>query len=179
MGFFVKQIKRQALSFSGPSAHFLLLENTFVANVKSIQQLIEPAINGLGFQLWGIQQASQGRNSTLRIYIDSEKGITVDDCAQVSHQVSSILDVEDPIEGNYTLEVSSPGMDRPLFTLPQYIQYIGHKLKISLRVPFEGRRRFVGVLAAIEDEEIVLQVEQEEYVLPFETIEKANVVSRD
>jgi len=150
-----------------------------VANVKSIQQLIEPAINGLGFDLWGIQQVSQRGSSTLRIFIDSDKGITVDDCAKVSYQVSSVLDVEDPIEGRFTLEVSSPGMDRPLFTLPQYMKYIGQWLKISLRVPFDGRRRFVGVLTAIEDEEIVLQVEQEEYVLPFETIEKANVVSRD
>lgn len=150
-----------------------------MANVKSIQQLIEPAINGLGFDLWGIQQVSQRGSSTLRIFIDSDKGITVDDCAKVSYQVSSVLDVEDPIEGRFTLEVSSPGMDRPLFTLPQYMKYIGQWLKISLRVPFDGRRRFVGVLTAIEDEEIVLQVEQEEYVLPFETIEKANVVSRD
>ena len=150
-----------------------------MANVKSIQQLIEPAINGLGFDLWGIQQVSQRGSSTLRIFIDSDKGITVDDCAKVSYQVSSVLDVEDPIEGRFTLEVSSPGMDTPLFTLPQYMKYIGQWLKISLRVPFDGRRRFVGVLTAIEDEEIVLQVEQEEYVLPFETIEKANVVSRD
>lgn len=150
-----------------------------MANVKSIQQLIEPAINGLGFDLWGIQRVSQRGSSTLRIFIDSDKGITVDDCAKVSYQVSSVLDVEDPIEGRFTLEVSSPGMDRPLFTLPQYMKYIGQWLKISLRVPFDGRRRFVGVLTAIEDEEIVLQVEQEEYVLPFETIEKANVVSRD
>lgn len=150
-----------------------------MTNVKSIQQLIEPSINGLGFQLWGIQRVSQGRNSTLRIYIDSEQGVTVDDCAKVSYQVSSILDVEDPIEGNYTLEVSSPGLDRPLFTLPQYTKYVGHRLKISLRVPFEGRRRFTGMLNAIEDDEIILQVDQEEYVLPFETIEKANVVSRD
>lgn len=150
-----------------------------MANVEAIQQLIEPSVVGLGYRLWGIQQISQGRHSTLRIYIDSENGITVDDCAKVSHQVSSILDVEDPINDRYTLEVSSPGLDRPLFTLEQYHLYIGQWLKLSLRVPFEGRRRFAGVLTAIEDDEVIIQVEDEEYVLPFETIEKANIVCKD
>lgn len=153
--------------------------NCLVANTQAIAQLIEPTVNNLGFQLWGIQQVSQGKYTTLRIYIDSENGITVDDCALVSHHVSAILDVEDPIATRYTLEVSSPGLDRSLFNLQQYSAYIGQWIKLSLRVPFEGRRRFEGVLNAIEDDEIILQIEQEEYVLPFETIEKANVVSKD
>lgn len=150
-----------------------------MSNVEHIQQLIEPAVVGLGFQLWGVQQISQGRHCTLRIYIDSENGITVDDCAQVSYQVSSILDVEDPIQSRYTLEVSSPGLDRALFTLEQYQRYIGSLVKVSLRVPFEGRRRFAGRLNGIEDEELIIQVDDQEYVLPFEMIEKGNVVSKD
>lgn len=150
-----------------------------MANVELVQQLIESAIVDLGFQLWGVQIIASGRHTTLRIYIDKEGGVTVDDCADVSHLVSGILDVEDPIQGRYTLEVSSPGLERDLFTLEQYQQYIGHFIKLGLRVPFEGRRRFKGLLSAIEDDEVVLQIDEEEYVLPFEMIEKANVVFKD
>lgn len=150
-----------------------------MANIEHIQKIIEPTINEMGFELWGVQQIAQGKSSTLRIFIDSEKGISVDDCALVSHQVSAILDVEDPIQGRYTLEISSPGLERSLFTLEQYQKYVGKWVKLSLRIPFEGRRRFVGVLNGIEDDEILLQIEDEEYVLPFETIEKANVVFKD
>ena len=91
----------------------------------------------------------------LRVYIDSENGVGVDDCAKVSRQVSGVLDVEDPISGEYTLEVSSPGMDRPLFKLSQYQDYIGHVVQLRLRMPFDGRRKFKGVLNGIEDEDIV------------------------
>ncbi|HEY9032833.1 MAG TPA: ribosome maturation factor RimP [Pseudomonadales bacterium] len=150
-----------------------------MADVEHIRELIEPAVNGLGYQLWGVQLLSQGRHSTLRVFIESENGITVDDCARVSHQVSGVLDVEDPIPTHYTLEVSSPGIDRPLFLLPQYPAYIGQWLKVTLRVPFEGRRKFSGTLKAIEDDEVVMQVDDEEYVLPFELIEKANIVCKD
>lgn len=150
-----------------------------MANVESIQSLIESAIVDLGFQLWGVQIIASGKHTTLRIYIDKADGVTVDDCADVSHLVSGILDVEDPIQGRYTLEVSSPGLERSLFTLEQYQQYIGHPIRLSLRVPFEGRRRFRGLLSALEGDEVVLLVDNEEYVLPFEMIEKANVVFKD
>ena len=149
-----------------------------MANVQQVQQLIEPAVTALNYQLWGVELLSQGRHSTLRIYIDSPDGITVDDCAVVSHQVSGILDVEDPIKSRYTLEVSSPGIDRPLFTLDQYQQYVGEFIKLRLTAPFEGRRKFSGVLTAIEGEDIILLVDDEEYVLPIESIDKANIVSK-
>nr|WP_232846552.1 ribosome maturation factor RimP [Amphritea pacifica] len=141
-----------------------------------LQELIEPSVVALGYQLWGIEMISQGRHSMLRIYIDAEQGIGVEDCASVSRQVSGILDVEDPISGEYTLEVSSPGMDRPLFTLEQYQAFVGHVVQLKLRMPFEGRRRFKGILSGIEDEDIVLVVDQEEYLLPIDHIEKANIV---
>ncbi len=149
-----------------------------MANVQLVQQLIEPAVTALNYDLWGVELISQGRHSTLRIYIDSPNGITVDDCAAVSHQVSGILDVEDPIQTHYTLEVSSPGMDRPLFKLEQYQLYVGEFLKLRLSAPFDGRRKFSGVLTAIEGEDIILQVDNEEYVLPIESIDKANIVSK-
>lgn len=150
-----------------------------MAKAEQIHRLIEPTVTGLGYQLWGVELLSQGRHSLLRIYIESENGITVDDCARVSHQVSGVLDVEDPIQSRYTLEVSSPGIDRPLFLLEQYRNYIGQWLKLRLRTPFEGRRKFAGTLTAIEDDEVVIQIDDEEYVLPFEMIEKANIVCKD
>ncbi|MBR9868439.1 ribosome maturation factor RimP [uncultured Amphritea sp.] len=146
------------------------------AKLSVLQELIEPSVVALGYQLWGIEMISQGRHSMLRIYIDAEEGIGVEDCASVSRQVSGILDVEDPISGEYTLEVSSPGMDRPLFTLEQYKAFVGHVVQLKLRMPFDGRRRFKGVLSGIEDEDIVLVVDQEEYLLPIDHIEKANIV---
>lgn len=148
---------------------------------SQLQELLEPSVTALGLELWGVEYASQGRHSTLRVYIentDREAGISVDDCARVSHQVSGILDVEDPIAGEYRLEVSSPGMERPLYTLEQFAQYVGHPMKIRLRMAFEGRRKFEGVFKGIEnDDELVLEVEGEEYLLPFEWLDKANLVA--
>ncbi len=150
-----------------------------MANVQQIQQFIEPAVIALGYELWGIDYIPQGQQSTLRIYIDSPNGVTVDDCAAVSHQASGILDVEDVIQSRYTLEVSSPGMDRPLFKLEHYQQYVGEFIKVKLRIAFDGRRKFAGVLTAIEGDEIIVRVDNEEYVLPLDSIDKANIVLKD
>ncbi|AMO70262.1 ribosome maturation protein RimP [gamma proteobacterium BDW918] len=143
-----------------------------------IEELIRPGVEALGYELWGLDHQSQGRHTLLRVYIDSENGIGVDDCAKVSHQISGVLDVEDPIAGEYNLEVSSPGMDRPLYTLEQYAQYIGSDISVRLRIPFEGRRKFLGRLTGIEDGDVVLTAEEHEYLLPFDQIDKANVVPR-
>jgi len=147
-----------------------------VAKVDTLRELIEPTVEALGFQLWGVEYQGQGRYSVLRLFIDKEDGINVDDCASVSHHVSGILDVEDPIDGEYTLEVSSPGMDRPLFTLEQYQAYVGQVVSLRLRVPFEGRRKFKGMINAVEGDDIVIHVDDHEYLLPISLIEKANVV---
>lgn len=143
-----------------------------------LEELIRPVVEGLGFQFWGMEYLSKGKDSILRVFIDtsSDKGIDVEDCAQVSRQVSSILDVEDPIQGEYNLEVSSPGLDRPLFELAQYQSYIGSVIALRLRVPFDGRRKFKGQLVGIEDEDVVIRVDQEEFLLPIDLIDKANVV---
>lgn len=146
------------------------------AKMKLLQGLIEPAVTSLGFQLWGIEFLSQGKHSTLRVYIDSEEGVNVDGCAKVSHQISGILDVEDPIAGNYSLEVSSPGMDRPLFTLEQFAEYAGSIVQIKLRIAFEGRRKFKGVLNGIEGDDVLVVVDDEEYMLPVEYIDRANII---
>ncbi len=146
------------------------------AKIKQLEELIKPTVEALELQLWGLEFQSAGKRSTLRIYIDGPEGVTVDDCARVSHQVSGVLDVEDPITEQYMLEVSSPGMDRPLYTLEQYQAYVGHVIEAKLRVPFEGRRRFKGVLNGVEGDEILLVVDDTEYLLPIDYIERARLV---
>ena len=145
-------------------------------NDAALNALIEPAIRAMGFELWGVERVSQGKHSRLVVYIDSPEGITVDHCAEVSRQVSAILDVEDPIPGQYRLEVSSPGMDRPLFTLEQFERYKGHVASLRLRAPFDGRRKFKGLLAGIEDDEVLLHLDGEEYCFPIDGIEQARIV---
>jgi len=146
---------------------------------SQLEVMLTPVIESLGCELWGLEYFAQGKKSMLRIYIDKQPdGVLVDDCERVSRQVSSVMDVEDPITGEYTLEVSSPGMDRPLFKLDQYVAYVGEQLSVRLRVGFEGRKKFKGLLKGIENDEIVLEVDREEYLLPFELIDKANVVPR-
>lgn len=147
-----------------------------MAKDQQLQELVAPAVTALGFELWGVEYITRGRQAMLRIYIDHPEGIDVDDCAAVSRQVSALLDVEDPIAGEYTLEVSSPGMDRPLFTLDQFVRYRGEQIKLKLRAPYEGRRNFSGRLAGIEGDEVVLVMGEEEYLLPIELIDKAQVV---
>lgn len=144
---------------------------------EQIEEMIEPLVNGLGCQLWGIEKLSQGKYSVLKIYIEAEKGIDVDDCARISRQVSALLDVEEPFKGNYTLEVSSPGLDRRLFKLDQFESYKGAQVKLSLRRPYEGRRRFTGTLCGIEEEDVVLRSDSNEEILfPFEQIERASII---
>lgn len=145
---------------------------------EQLQAMITPAVEALGYEMWGVEYHSHGRQPLLRVFIDSENGINVDDCAAASRQISAVLDVEDPISSEYTLEVSSPGMDRPLFTLDQFSRYIGEWAKLKLRAPFEGRRNFRGLLRGVEGDEIVLVVDEHEYLLPIELIDKANVIPR-
>lgn len=147
-----------------------------MAKVDELNAMLEPVITGLGFVFWGLEFAAQGKHSTLRVYIDHEEGINVDQCAEVSRQISAVMDVEDPISQNYTLEVSSPGMDRPLFSLEQFSAYLGEWVQVRLRAPFEGRRKFKGVLSAIEDQDICVTVDGMDYLLPIESIDKANLI---
>lgn len=144
---------------------------------ETLQKLIEPAVAALGFELWGLEYSAQGKHSKLVVFIDhADEGVGVDDCADVSRQVSALLDVEDPIPGQYQLEVSSPGMDRPLFSLSHFERYAGHIIRLRLRAPFEGQRRFKGLLAGVDGDEVLLQSGEEEYGFPIETIEQARVV---
>jgi len=144
---------------------------------QQLHDIIEPAVTALGYELVGVEHLAQGRHSLLRVYIDSAAGINVDDCAKVSHQVSAVLDVEDPIHGHYTLEVSSPGLDRPLFTAEHYRRFVGNEIQVRLHAPLQGRRKFKGILREISDDDVVvLEVEGSEYRLPLGDIEKAQLV---
>lgn len=149
-----------------------------MAKEQQLQAILAPPVVALGYEFWGLEYFTHGRQSVLRVFIDRAEGITVDDCALVSRQLSAVLDVEDPIAAEYTLEVSSPGMDRPLFTLEQFGRYRGEQVKVRLRAPFDGRRNFNGTLVGIEGDEIVVAVEDHEYLLPVELIDKAQLVPR-
>ena len=143
---------------------------------QQLQAVVVPVVTALGYELWGLEYHTHARQTVLRVFIDRTEGINVDDCALVSRQLSAVLDVEDPIAVEYTLEVSSPGMDRPLFTLEQFVRYVGEQVKVRLRTPFEGRRNFVGRLQAVEGDEIVIADDEHEYLLPIEMIDKAHIV---
>lgn len=147
-----------------------------VASVDMISVLLRPTVQTLGLELWGIEHLMRGRSSLLRIYIESDQGITIEDCERVSRQVSGILDVEDPLPGEYTLEVSSPGLDRPLFSFEQYQRFVGEVVNLRLRAPIDGRRKFKGVLEKAEADQITLTVDGALVNIAFAQIEKANIV---
>ncbi|MBI2379656.1 MAG: ribosome maturation factor RimP [Gammaproteobacteria bacterium] len=141
-----------------------------------LYELVAPAVTALGFELVGLELVQHGRSATLRIYIDHPNKVNVDDCAKVSYQVGSILDVEDPIQGEYRLEVSSPGIDRPLFTAAHYVAVVGQVIKLKMAVPHKGRRNFKGLLNGVKGESIVLTVDKETVELPLSQVERGNLV---
>ena len=129
----------------------------------------------MGYVLWGCEYLAQGKHSLLRIYIDKTDGIGIEDCQRVSHQVSALLDVEDPIPGYYSLEVSSPGIPRPLFSSDQYLQYIGQDVQIKLYKPVAAKRKFVGTIVSATENTLVLSIENELQEFMFSNIVKANL----
>lgn len=142
-----------------------------------IQAVIAPVVESLECELVGIEYGRQGKNGLLRIYIDKEGGVGVKDCQRVSHQLSGVLDVEDVIKEQYQLEVSSPGIDRPLFTLAHFERFTGHKAKLTLVSPIEGQRKFKGTLQGVEDEQVIVNIGENELVLTLNAIDKANLIA--
>jgi ribosome maturation factor RimP len=139
--------------------------------------LLEPAIEALGYQLVGVEYRSGGPGGALlRVYIDTEQGITADDCERVSYQVSGLLDVNDPIPGHYTLEVSSPGLDRLLFRREDFERFAGNLVKLRMAIPQEGRRKYQGRLLRLEDGNVVVDQDGEEVILALDQIEQARLV---
>ena len=140
-----------------------------------LEHLLAPTINDMGYELWGCEYLSQGKHSLLRIYIDKADGIGIEDCEAVSHQVSALLDVEDPISGNYSLEVSSPGIPRPLFKNWQYQRYIGHEVQVKTFKPIEGKRKLLGTIVSASEDTLVLKINNKDQELLFSNIVKASL----
>jgi ribosome maturation factor RimP len=143
---------------------------------QRLTEMLEPAVDATGYELLGVEFVSAGKHSVLRIYIDHPQGITVDDCAEVSYQVSAILDVEDPISTEYNLEVSSPGMERPLFKAAHYEKVIGDEIFLQLRMPVENQRKWKGKLIALEGEIITLEANNKQQRIALSNIKKAHVI---
>jgi ribosome maturation factor RimP len=145
---------------------------------EHLYQLLLPSIASLGYELVAVERLQRGRHGSqlLRVFIDKPAGVNIKDCEIVSHHLSGVLDVEDPIKGHYTLEVSSPGLDRPLVTLAHFARFIGSQVHIRLKQPLMERRNFSGTLLSVEQNNIKLLVEQTEYNLPYLQIEKAKLI---
>jgi len=140
--------------------------------------MLTAPVAALGYQLWGIEYIQAGKHSTLRVYIDSDNGVNIEDCANASRQISAVLDVEDPISHEYTLEVSSPGIDRPLFNAAQYGAYVGEEVKVQLTMPVAGSRNLKGVITKVEGQMLTLTVDGKELVVALDNIRKGNVIAK-
>lgn len=145
--------------------------------LQEIEQIVRPSIQEMGIELWGIEYQRQGRAGVLRIYIDKPQGVVLEDCERVSRQVSALLDVHDPIQGQYQLEVSSPGMPRPLFYPEQYARYIGSEVQIRLNVPMNGRRNILGIIQSVQADTLVLVEGNVEQTFLFSNIFKAHLAN--
>ena len=145
--------------------------------MRNLAELFEPVIESMGYELVGVEYNAAGKYGTLRVYIDREEGVNIDDCAAISHQVSGILDVEEPIKQAYDLEISSPGIDRPLFKLADFERFNGQVAKVKLAVGLDGRKNFKGRLLGVVDSRLVsIEVDGEQYDLPYADIARANLV---
>jgi ribosome maturation factor RimP len=141
-----------------------------------LTHLLQPLVEALGYEFVGLDFGNDPKNPALVVYIDQDSGIAVEDCENVSREVAALLDVEDPIPGRYNLEVSSPGLDRPLFTAEQYQQFVGEMVRISLFAPEEGRRKFKGTILGVEDGQVKLKLDGSEVSLEMSNIAKARLV---
>lgn len=147
-----------------------------MAATDRLEALLAPIVDDLGYEFVGLEYSSNPKNRLLRVYIDRpETGVDVDDCATVSRELSAIMDVEEPISGHYTLEVSSPGIERPLFTAEQFERFVGEEARVQMLVPVDGRRRFKGRIVGVDGDVIRLDVDGEEFALDVAGMDKAKL----
>ncbi len=139
-------------------------------------ELLGPVVTALGYEMLGIEYFRQKDGFVLRIYIDNDAGITVKDCTWVNHQVVGVMDVHDPIKEKYLLEISSPGLNRPLFTLAQFQRFLGEKVKMTLRERIEERRKIRGVIKAVEETAVLISEDGVDYLIPADAIDSAHLV---
>ena len=144
---------------------------------EQLKELLAPVVEDLGYTLWGVQYL-QGRGAVLRLFIDHDDGINVDDCALVSHEVSGVLDVEDPIPGDYNLEVSSPGLDRPLFELSHFERYQGESVQLTLLAPVAGKRKMTVTLVAVDGDTLVMELDGASLRVPYSQVDRARLQPR-
>lgn len=148
-----------------------------MGKAAELNELLAPLVRDLGYEFVGLVYNPRGKHALLRLYIDREGGITVDECAEVSGEVSALLDVHDPIKNAYTLEVSSPGVDRPLFTPEHFERFAGERARVNLVAPLDGRRRFDGLILGVDGDDIEFEQDGDKVRLPFADISKANLVA--
>jgi len=161
---------------------FLSVWRIFVTKLEQdLTAMLAPAVEALGFELLGLEFVRAGQHSTLRVYIENvqnAEGITVDNCVEASRQISAILDVEDPITNEYNLEVSSPGIDRPLFKLEHYQKAQGEEIRLRTKLPQDGRRNFKGDLVSVEGDMLTLSLDGSEFMIMLGNVEKANIIAK-
>ena len=147
-----------------------------MADRTTLIDMLEPEVNAFGYELVDLELKLGGRGGVLRLFIDKDDGITLEDCERVSHQVSGLLDVEDPIPGHYVLEVSSPGVNRRLWRHADFERFVGERVKIEMRHPnVEGRRRFAGQLSGVADDVVMVDGDGEHWSLPMADIAMARL----
>lgn len=151
-----------------------------MTNTSAIADAIEPSLTAMGYRLVRVVMTS-GKRATLQVMIErlDETPITVEDCAQTSHTVSALLDIADPIAGTYLLEISSPGLDRPLVRAEDYDRFAGHEARVELASPRDGRKRFRGRLIGRRGDAVALATEVGEVELPFDAIARAKLILTD
>jgi ribosome maturation factor RimP len=142
----------------------------------NFRRILTPVVESMGYELFGIEVFPRSTDVLLRIYIDQPSGISIADCERVSRQISGLLNVEDVIPSHYILEVSSPGLDRPLFKIEHFIRFSGHRVRVQLVVPYKGRRNLVGCLVGTENDEVVIDSHGEAFSVPLENIKKARLI---
>jgi ribosome maturation factor RimP len=147
-------------------------------NRTALRAMLEPGVKALGFELVDTELSGGAGQTVLRVYIDHPRGINVDDCAKVSRQLSAVLDVEDPIAGQYLLEVSSPGLDRPLVMREDFVRFQGETVKVKTYEPIMGRRNFTGRLTAVEGDHVIVEIDNESLDLSLAAIERARLVPK-
>lgn len=149
-------------------------------NIKSqttkVCELVKPIVEAMGFELWGCELQKGPGRTLLRVYIETDEGVKLDDCQRVSNQISGILEVEDLITGSYNLEVSSPGMDRFLFKEEQYRKFINSEVRIRLSIPLNGKRTFVGKIVDVISGTVEVMTAEGRVTIPIDRIEKAKIV---
>ena len=145
-------------------------------SVQKLNELLQPLVEDLGYEFVGLEYNSNPKHSLLRVYIDREAGVGIEDCETVSREVAALLDVKDPIRSQYNLEISSPGLDRPLFTLKHFEQFTGEVAQISLYAPQDGRRKFKGEILGTDVGQVKIDQDGVEVTLPLDNIAKARLV---